>query len=38
MSEDVKQVIENFGQAFEEFKKVNDRFLMTKLMVKVLLV
>ena len=30
MSEDVKQVIENFGQAFEEFKKVNDQILDDK--------
>ena len=30
MSEDVKQVIENFGLAFEEFKKVNDQILDDK--------
>ena len=30
MSEDVKSVIEDFGQAFEEFKKVNDQILDDK--------
>lgn len=30
MSEDVKTVVENFGQAFEEFKKVNDQILDDK--------
>ena len=27
MSEDVKQVMQEFGQAFEEFKKANDEKL-----------
>ena len=30
MSEDVKNVVENFGKAFEEFKKVNDQILDDK--------
>jgi len=30
MSEDVKKVIEDFGNAFEEFKKVNDQILDDK--------
>ena len=27
MSEDIKQVVSEFGQAFEEFKKANDQKL-----------